>query len=140
MAVSFAGTGISQLILATYMLMDTCTEIDVQPYNWVPMVSFSASIFFAAAGAIPVPFVVIAEILPEKIRSAGITCCLVISWGLTFVFFEIFPIISSYHMHASIYIFAVFCFVMLIYILIAVPETKGKSLDDILLLINSKIK
>lgn len=59
--------GIFQIILATYMLIDTCTDFDVEPYNSVPIVSFSAMIFFAACGAIPVPFVVIAEILPEKV-------------------------------------------------------------------------
>lgn len=67
MVTSFAGTAISQVILATYMLLDTCTDFDVQPYNFVPMVSFSAMIFLAACGAIPVPFVVIAEILPDKV-------------------------------------------------------------------------
>lgn len=59
MVVSFAGTAISQTILATYMLIDKYTDIDVEPYNWVPMVSFSAMIFLAACGAIPVPFVVV---------------------------------------------------------------------------------
>lgn len=67
MVTSFAGTAISQVILATYMLLDTCTAFDVQPYNFVPVVSFSAMIFLAACGAIPVPFVVIAEILPDKV-------------------------------------------------------------------------
>lgn len=67
MVTSFAGTAISQAILATYMLIDTCTDFDVEPYNWVPVVSFSAMIFLAACGAIPIPFVVIAEVLPEKV-------------------------------------------------------------------------
>lgn len=67
MVTSFAGTAISQTILATYMLIDTCTDFDVEPYNWVPVVSFSAMIFLAACGAIPIPFVVIAEVLPEKV-------------------------------------------------------------------------
>ena len=67
MLVSFAGTAIAQIILATYMLMNKFTDIDVESYNWVPIVSFSAMIFIAACGAIPVPFVVIAEILPHKV-------------------------------------------------------------------------
>lgn len=75
MVVSFAGTAISQTILATYMAIDACTDFDVQPYNWVPMVAFSSMIFLAACGAIPVPFVVISEILPEKVgfEHAGVT-------------------------------------------------------------------
>lgn len=59
MVVSFAGTAICQIILATYMFMNKFTDIDVETYNWVPIVSFSAMIFIAACGAIPVPFVVV---------------------------------------------------------------------------------
>lgn len=41
---------------------------DVSSYGWVPLVSFSFTLFLAYWGVLSLPFVVIAEILPEKVK------------------------------------------------------------------------
>lgn len=69
MVFSFAGCAVCQIILATYIFLSTTTDIDVSAFKWIPVVSFSAMIFIAACGALPIPFVIIAEILPDKVQS-----------------------------------------------------------------------
>lgn len=65
--VSFGGTAICQAVMATYFYLEKSTDIDVTPYNFVPVVSFSAMIFIIACGALPIPYVIIAEILPDNV-------------------------------------------------------------------------
>lgn len=67
MVFSFAGCAVCQIILATYIFLATATDVDVSAFKTIPVVSFSAMIFIAASGALPVPFVIIAEILPDKV-------------------------------------------------------------------------
>lgn len=65
--------------------------------------------------------------------------CLSLSWVLTFVLVKVFPaLLPIIDVYGCIYVFALFCFATVIYLLWAVPETKGKSLDEILILLNAK--
>lgn len=68
MVTSFAGSAICHTILATYIYLSTQTSVNLEAFNWVPVVSFSGMIFIAGCGAIPVPYVIIAEILPDKVN------------------------------------------------------------------------
>lgn len=69
MAVSFAGTAICHCVMATYIYVAMSTDIDVKSFNWLPVVAFSAMIFIAGCGAMPIPYVIMAEILPNKVSS-----------------------------------------------------------------------
>ncbi len=44
--------------------------IDVSALNWIPVVSLSFVIFIASIGLIPIPYVIIAEVLPQKVRNS----------------------------------------------------------------------
>lgn len=48
---------------------------DLTEYFWVPVVSLSFVIFIAAIGILPLPFVIISEILPQKV------CLRIITFG-----------------------------------------------------------
>lgn len=69
MVISFSGAALCHTILATYIYISSETEIDVKSYNWVPVVAFSAMIFIAACGALPIPYVILSEILPVKVST-----------------------------------------------------------------------
>lgn len=54
-------------MLATYIFLAANTTINLDAFQWIPVVSFSAMIFIASCGALPVPYVIVAEILPDKV-------------------------------------------------------------------------
>lgn len=64
---SFGGTAICKAVMATYFYLEKSTDVDVTPYNWLPVVSFSAMIFIIAFGALPIPYVILSEILPYSV-------------------------------------------------------------------------
>lgn len=68
MVVSFAGTAICHLVLGTFVYICFETTIDVSQFSWIPVVAFSLLIFIAACGAMPVPYVLLGEILPNKVN------------------------------------------------------------------------
>lgn len=42
---------------------------DLTSWNWVPLMSFSTFIFISCFGILPLPFVVLAEILPSEVKT-----------------------------------------------------------------------
>lgn len=64
---SLIGSGVSLVTLATYSYMNVL-GYNVKPYSWVAVSSFSAMLFLASCGIIPLPFVVLAEIMPERVK------------------------------------------------------------------------
>lgn len=64
---SSTGTALCLLCLAAYSYSNSI-GIDVTPYSWISIMSFSGMMFLAACGIIPLMFVVIAEVMPENVR------------------------------------------------------------------------
>lgn len=92
MVVSFAGTAICHAVFATYVYLKEETTIDVTPFNWVPLVAFATMIFIAACGAMPVPYVLLGEILPDKVSSM---IYIIPELQLFYLIFFLFTIIDS---------------------------------------------
>lgn len=63
---SSIGTGLCLLCLGSYSYANAL-GFDVKPYSWISIASFSGMMFLAACGIIPLMFVVIAEVMPEKV-------------------------------------------------------------------------
>lgn len=85
-----------------------------------------------ASGMGPVPTVLVAELLPFTIRGRGLALCQGINWALNFVVTLAFPQLFAEYNPAFIYWgFAAISIVGLIFISLAVPETKGASLEEI---------
>ncbi|MDR2948413.1 MAG: sugar porter family MFS transporter [Prevotella sp.] len=87
--------------------------------------------FFAASLA-PVMWVVTSEIYPSRIRGTAMSISTGISWLCTFLTVQFFPwILNNLGGSVAFGIFAVFSVIAFIFILVYIPETKGKSLEQI---------
>lgn len=64
---SAIGSSICLAGLGTYSYANSI-GIDVKPYSWFSIASFSGMMFLASVGLIPLMFVVIAEVMPEKVN------------------------------------------------------------------------
>lgn len=62
------GTVICLVSLGAYSLCNSM-GIDVKPYSWISIASFSGMMFLAAMGIIPLLYVVISEVMPEKVSN-----------------------------------------------------------------------
>ncbi|KAJ6649315.1 Facilitated trehalose transporter Tret1 [Pseudolycoriella hygida] len=129
--VSSFGAGISLVALGTYTYLNSIGYY-VQPFSWVAIASFSSMLFLASCGIIPLPYVILSEVMPHKIRSIGATVCFCFSWTIAFLMLKYFPIVVIWiGMHGCIFFFAACCFLGAIFVIVFLPETKGRSFEDI---------
>ena len=87
--------------------------------------------FFASAMG-PLVWVVMAEIFPIRMRGAAMGLATLILWFADFVVTLSFPVISDkLNASAAFWLYAVMCALDLVFMILYLPETKGKSLEEI---------
>jgi len=96
------------------------------------LISLLAYIAFFAASLAPVMWVVTSEIYPTRIRGVAMSFSTAVSWIFTLIVVQFFPwMLSNLGGTASFGIFAFFSLAALLFIIFFIPETKGKSLEQI---------
>lgn len=110
--------------------------VDVSAFNVVPLFSFSFVIFIANWAVLTLPFLVISEIMPEQLKEFGVSFCMELLWLFAFIMLKYLPFLTvTLGMHGSMYLFAGFCLSSTVFIAFVMPETKGKSYDEIMQLL-----
>jgi SP family arabinose:H+ symporter-like MFS transporter len=95
--------------------------------------SFLVLAFIAtyAATLAPITWVLIAEIFPTKVRERAVSISSTMLWVACFGLTYAFPImIDKFSVSQTFLFFAGICIVYFIFLLLFVPETKGKSLEE----------
>lgn len=108
-------------------------DYPVEAFNWIPIISFSFVIFVAALGILSLPLLILSEVLPEKMKNFGVTTYLTLAWLFSFALIKYLPLLTdSLGFDMSMYLFAGVCLLSEVYIILYVPETKGKSHHEII--------
>ena len=86
----------------------------------------------------PVTWVLLSEIFPTKIRGRALSVATFCLWSANFVVSQTFPmmdenqwLVSRFNHGFPFYVYAAFCLVLMGLVLRIVPETKGRSLEEI---------
>lgn len=66
---STCGAFVGMASLGTYSFLTNELGMDLRALNWVPLVSFSTFMFISCFGIVPLPFIVLTEILPAKVKT-----------------------------------------------------------------------
>lgn len=90
------------------------------------------TIGFYALSLAPVTWVLISELFPNRIRSLGVSVAVSALWIASFILTFTFPLLQrTVGSAGTFWTYAGICFAGFLFILAAVPETKGKSLEQI---------
>jgi sugar porter (SP) family MFS transporter len=86
----------------------------------------------------PITWVILSEIFPTGIRGRAMAIATVILWIFCFVVSQTFPmmdknewLVEKFHHGFSFWVYGVFCVVLVAFVCRYVPETKGKTLEEI---------
>ena len=102
-------------------------------YHGIAMMALIlAAISFYAMSLAPVTWVIIAEVFPNRIRGNAISIAVASLWIACFVLTYTFPLLNRQLGAAgTFWIYAGICLAGFSFIFVALPETKGKSLEEI---------
>ena len=80
----------------------------------------------------PVTWVLISEIFPNRLRSLGVSAAVAALWMASFVLTYTFPFLNhGLGTSGAFLVYAVVCFTGFVFVARFVPETRGKSLEEI---------
>ena len=104
------------------------------------VISLIAILVFVGSFAMsmgPVVWVMLSEIFPNRIRSVAMSIAVAAQWLFNAIVANSFPVVNgsafnqdSFNGALPYFIFAFFCVVTMVFVWKLVPETKGRSLEE----------
>nr|ARI45056.1 trehalose transporter [Leptinotarsa decemlineata] len=123
---------VSLVVAGAYFYIKNVTDINVTPLGWLPLATFMMYVLGFSLGFGPIPWLMMGEILPAKIRGAGASISTAFNWACTFIVTKTFLLImNAIGAHYTFWMYGVVVVGALIFSIFIVPETKGKSLAEI---------
>jgi sugar porter (SP) family MFS transporter len=117
-------------LAAIYIIMGICYQAEIKGLPMLLLVL--AAIGCYAMSLAPVTWVLISEIFPNRIRGAAVSIAVSSLWIACFVLTFTFPILNKHLGPArTFWTYAAICLAGFIFIMMRVPETKGKTLERI---------
>lgn len=137
-SVTTVGNIIGLLSMGLYSYLKTTS--DVSSFKFIPVMSLSLVIFCASSGRLPLTYIMMAEIMPQSIRSFGVSVSTTFNWILAFGLLRYFStLVALLQFYTCMFIFCGFALFGMFFVMFYVPETKGKSFEEIENSLTSKI-
>ena len=118
------------LLCLDALALAICFYTQASGYFTLVFVLLFIAIYAATLG--PVTWVVLSEIFPNRIRSSAMGFATLVLWIANFITTASFPVLKAQvGLHSTFAIHAGICLVYFLIVKWRIPETKGKSLEDI---------
>ena len=95
-------------------------------------------ISFFALSVGPVTWVILSEIFPTRVRGRAISLATIFLWSANWLVSQTFPmlnespvLVDKFHHGFSFWIYGIMCIILFLVVYRLVPETKGRTLEDI---------
>jgi sugar porter (SP) family MFS transporter len=129
---SLGGSALSLFAEGSYFYIKDFTDIDTSSFHFVPVVALIGYVILFNVGAQPIPLLMQGELFPTKVKALAscvseVYFCIIAA--TVSKFFQMMR--DSYGMYLPFYAFATCCAINLIFVIVFVPETKGKTLEEI---------
>lgn len=97
-------------------------------YGWVPLASLVVFIIGFSIGYGPIPWLMIAEITPNLSRSATSAFATAFNWTCAFLITKNFELLKeAITKHGTFFLFSGISLLSIVFVVLTLPETKGKS-------------
>uniref|UniRef100_A0A8C6QIT1 Solute carrier family 2, facilitated glucose transporter member 6 n=1 Tax=Nannospalax galili TaxID=1026970 RepID=A0A8C6QIT1_NANGA len=138
---------VANLTLGLYVHFDSKTPtpnstvgLEVLPmvdtaFNYLTLIPLLATMLFImgyAMGWGPITWLLMSEVLPLRARGVASGLCVLVSWLTAFVLTMYFlQAVNTFGLQVPFFFFAAICLLSLLFTGCCVPETKGRSLEQI---------
>lgn len=129
--ISAVGAAFSNAIVATYFNLQY-DHIDTSDIIWLPAVGVIMYIIMYCSGLASIPFTIASELFPTNVKALGNTTFLGTTNIWAFSVLELFLIIAENSgAHVPFWIFTACSLMGALFVFFYIPETKGKTLEQI---------
>ncbi|CAB3258531.1 unnamed protein product [Arctia plantaginis] len=130
--ISTVGTAISMGLLGMYFTLADSHVSVVDNLSFLPILSLVMYIVAFSIGLGPLPWALIGELLPIEVKNIASPIPTSLCWILMFFVTRFFsPIGEAIGMGPEFFTFGVFSILAFFFTLLYVPETKGKTFEEI---------
>lgn len=113
-----------------YLIMGACYFFEVSGLPMLLLVILAIACY--AMSLAPVVWVVLSEIFPARIRGAAMAVSTFFLWAACFLLTYTFPLLNEYlQASGTFWVYGGICLAGFLFIRSQLPETKGKSLEEI---------
>ncbi|KAI9119047.1 hypothetical protein K1719_009722 [Acacia pycnantha] len=108
--------------------------------GWVPMLVLAGILIYIGSFSIgmgAIPWVMMSEILPINVKGAAGSLVNLVNWLSAWAVSYSFNFLMQWSPSGTFYVYSGFCAVAVLYVIKVVPETKGKTLEEIQASLNS---
>lgn len=117
-------------LAVTYVMLGGAYYFELKGIAVLSLVIVAIAIY--AMSLAPIVWVILSEIFPNRIRGAAMALATFALWIACFVLTYTFPLLNEILGAAgTFWVYAFICLIGFVFILIKLPETKGKSLEEI---------
>ncbi|XP_037633823.1 solute carrier family 2, facilitated glucose transporter member 8 [Sebastes umbrosus] len=117
------------------LALDVQSKAGEEPHAelaWLALASMAVFITGFALGWGPTPWLIMSEIFPSKVRGVASAVCVLTNWSMAFLVTKTFQDMMGLLTSAgTFWLFASMCIANVIFTIAFVPETKGKTLEQI---------
>lgn len=129
--ISAVGMAISEIVLGVYFYLLE-RKVDLQPFFWLPVLSLIVYMLTYCFGFGPLPWAVMGELFPANVKSSASTVTASFCWILAFFITKFFAnMVDLLGTSGSFWLFSVGCVAAGVFVYTFLPETSGKSLQEI---------
>ncbi|XP_075533209.1 solute carrier family 2, facilitated glucose transporter member 8-like [Dermacentor variabilis] len=104
----------------------------VESIGWLPLVCLSLFIIGFSCGMGPIPWLMMGELLPARVRGFATGICTSFNWTMAFVVTKTFnDMLELLKPYGTYWFFCVVMIISFFVVVLTLPETKGKTLEEI---------
>ncbi len=98
----------------------------------ITLISLCLFITGFSFGLGPIPWLIMSEVFPTKVRGVASGVATQVNWLCVFIVIKFYDNMeTSMHSYGAYWFFAAVCLVTVVYVFIFLPETKGKTLEEV---------
>ncbi|KAJ9581439.1 hypothetical protein L9F63_023371, partial [Diploptera punctata] len=108
-------------------------------FNWIPLVAFNLYIVCFSIGFGPIPWFMMVELSTSETRGWISSLAVSFNWGMVFLMTKVFTLMLTQWGQAVTYgILCAICVIGSVFVFTCIPETKGKSREEIQAVLSGK--
>ncbi|XP_053619872.1 facilitated trehalose transporter Tret1 isoform X2 [Plodia interpunctella] len=130
--ISSCGAAVGLGLLGMYFLLSAVESSVLPSIGFLPILALVLFILTYCWGLGPLPWAVMGELMATEVKAVAAPMATAVCWTLSFLVTRYYgPIASAVGLYTAFWIFGICCVVAFFFSMIVVPETKGKSLQEI---------